>query len=109
MNPVPPLDFERYPLARHWDQPDPTNFLWIGDSVLLTLREMCLLRSYDSTFPSGVYPGKCWKRNDRKLGPVLVWFGHGEEPGSCSINYRKILERKPSRLVAQDFLAVIPS
>lgn len=106
MNPIPPLDFKRDPIARGWSQPDPAGFLFLGDSVLLHPGQISALYGYDSTLPTGVYPGKCWKRDDAALGLLLMWYGFGPDDSRCSINYRKIIVRQPSRLVAQDLLAI---
>jgi hypothetical protein len=72
--------------------------------VLLTRRQFEELPEYSSSMPSGVYPGKCWKRCEgRKLGPgenpwaikppftwYLVWYGIHEDPKRCTIEHREI-------------------
>jgi hypothetical protein len=60
------------PLGKHWRQP-----LHLRDRVALyethaTIAEhdWLVLHNYESSYPSGVYPGKVWRR-----GPWLCWYG----------------------------------
>lgn len=81
------------PLGKHWEQPrDIRDAPMDAKLVLLTPRQFVDLLSYDSSMPSGVYPGKCWKRtNGGKTW--LVWYGAAfMESGKemCPIHCRAI-------------------
>ncbi len=67
--------------------------------VLLTPRQFGQLLDYSSSMPSGVYPGKCWRRAQlvrvgtewRRSGKWLLgWYGAHEDPKLCSNNWRLI-------------------
>jgi hypothetical protein len=66
------------------------------------------LKEYSSTRPSGVYPGKMWRRHDgafptfnsqtnayeRSHEPpiwLLCWYGLGPTPDVCSVNFREVI------------------
>lgn len=90
------------PLGKHWDQPhDIREAPMDGDLVLLTPRQFEALSEYSASMPSGVYPGKCWKREEYERdeeGHIirtgrwwLGWYGDSSKgPGWCSNNWRKI-------------------
>jgi hypothetical protein len=91
------------PLGKHWDQPKDIREAPIdGTHVLLTRQQFEGLSEYSATFPSGVYPGKCWKRHEpgptlpgerRRVGLsrwFLMWYGESHDPKLCSINHREI-------------------
>lgn len=77
------------PLSKYWYQPKDIRSAPMDDKhVLLTTEQYNKLSKYNSTNPSGVYPGKCWMRiNDASY---LVWYGE-DIKGMCSINYRVVL------------------
>lgn len=111
-SPIPPFDFDRDPLARNWQQPDHTRFLWLADAVFVTPQQHAELLEYSSSMPSGVYPGKCWRRDTGKnIDPngreYLAWYVASRPDGAfCSVNFRRLFVLKPPRLVAQDLLRV---
>ena len=87
-----------HPLARYWDQPAreaielDDKFAWMS---LATFNE---LREYSCSYPSGVYPGKMWRRHEGlyEFGcPVsrrrwlLCWYGEVAN-GQCEICFREI-------------------
>lgn len=82
------------PRGKHWGQPaDIRKAPMDGTHVLLTRRQFDGLSEYSATIPSGVYPGKCWKRAEP--GPasprwLLMWYGEHAAPKMCSINSREI-------------------
>lgn len=79
------------PLGKYWHQPKDIREAPMDDAhVILTKKQYNSLASYDTTNPSGVYPGKCWKRTNRH-GKFLVWYGECDDPTQCSINARTIL------------------
>lgn len=96
-NVIPPITD---PLGRSWRQPNPASILIDDTHAVMDARTFAALADYSSSLPSGVYPGKMWKRHDglfdRTCKPeertwLLVWFGECEDPRLCSNNFRKIL------------------
>lgn len=91
------------PLGRHWQQPQDIREAPMDDLlVLLTPAQFEGLSEYSTSMPSGVYPGKCWRRNlftrDPQTGNVVAtdkwllgWYGESTKgPGWCSNNWRAI-------------------
>lgn len=84
------------PLGKHWDQPADIREAPMDDkTVLLTPRQFEELHEYSATMPSGVYPGKCWKRLEPWNRPtpertLLVWYGIADDPSKCTIEFRDI-------------------
>lgn len=98
MNAIPPIT---EPMGKHWDQP-PIADIQIDDThALMGQKTFDALAEYSASFPSGVYPGKMWKRHDGlhdDTCPVemrrwlLVWFGESKiGPGFCLNNFREII------------------
>lgn len=78
-------------LGKYWGQPKDIREAPMDDThVILTKRQYNELAGYNRTNPSGVYPGKCWRRSNR-LGNFLVWYDVCDDPTLCSINTRQIL------------------
>lgn len=88
-HPIPPMT---HPLGRHWHQPPRERVEVDGTHALLQQGDFERLPEYSTTLPSGVYPGKMWRRQERPGQWWLVWFGivAGDET-RCSINRREIL------------------
>ncbi len=93
------------PMGAHWRQP-PLSAILIDDKhAVMTASSFGMLAEYSATRPSGVYPGKMWKRHDGLFDALcrpedrrwlLCWFG--EVPGKpelCSNNHREILVVTP--------------
>lgn len=89
------------PLGKHWQQPRDIREAPMDDKiVLLTPRQFEGLSEYSTSEPSGVYPGKCWRRREYQrfeggLAPTgrwfLRWYGESEiGPGYCSNHQRQI-------------------
>ncbi|BDA85009.1 hypothetical protein Sa4125_25510 [Aureimonas sp. SA4125] len=89
------------PLGRYWNQPKDIREAPMDEThVLLTPHQFRELAEYSTTMPSGVYPGKCWKREQLEVTPkgwrptgiwALGWYGESEKgPGWCSNNWRRI-------------------
>lgn len=83
------------PLGRHWDQPDRQFLFFVGtgeeEVVHIGQKEFDQLAVYDTSMPSGVYPGKMWKRTNGDT-TWLVWYG--EVPGNpklCSNNSCRLI------------------
>jgi hypothetical protein len=78
------------PLGRYWRQPADIRDAPIDDkTVLLTPYQFAELHNYSATMPSGVYPGKCWRRQSRE-GWHLGWYGVDPDPKFCTNNWRRI-------------------
>ncbi len=88
------------PMGQHWDQP-PTSAIELDDEhALMTEATFEKLPDYSGTFPSGVYPGKMWRRYDGLYDPkctinqrrwLLMWFGNSDLPNMISNHHREIL------------------
>lgn len=98
-NEIPPITD---PMGRHWYQPKLTGILMDDTHCILTQDQFDRLPEYSASIPSGVYPGKAWKRNDGafdeafraaggKLRWLLGWYGETDDPEKCSINWREVL------------------
>ncbi len=97
---IPPMTD---PMGRYWHQPAPENILVDATHTLMTSATFAGLAEYSASVPSGIYPGKMWKRHDgafdrafRSRGglPVwrLCWYGPSKKgPDYCSVNSRVIL------------------
>lgn len=90
------------PLGAHWRQPDRTHIIVDNTHALMTRRTFDSLAEYSASKPTGVYPGKMWKRFDGSFDreflarggkPVwlLCWYGECDDPKMCSNNSRVIL------------------
>jgi hypothetical protein len=88
MNEIPPMTD---PLGRYWDQPDPSGILLDDTHAVMTAHSFKALHDYSHSMPTGVYPGKMWKRQTGKGTWYLTWFGEHEDPKLCSINQRILL------------------
>lgn len=98
-NIIPPMAHE---LGRHWIQPARESILIDDTHAVMDSTAFKNLPEYSASTPSGVYPGKMWKRHDglfdRTCKPedrrwLLCWFGEVEgRLDICSNNYREILE-----------------
>lgn len=88
-NEIPVMDD---PLSRHWRQPKTIRSAPMDDThVILTSDQIGQLSTYSSTRPTGVYPGKCWLREEARRRLLLVWYGDEEERG-VPILFREVLQ-----------------
>lgn len=97
-NVIPPITD---PLGAHWDQPKVSDIVVDDTHAIMTEDTFEALAEYSASCPSGVYPGKMWRRHDglfdRKCKVedrkwLLCWFGMDETwPRYCTNNYRIIL------------------
>lgn len=97
-NVIPPM---RHPYGKHWEQPDPANFLIDETHVIMAQADFDKLLDYTDSQPTGVYPGKMWKQQiiENRSDPRrieqswwLCWFGYSSKGEDfCSTNYRRIL------------------
>jgi hypothetical protein len=90
------------PLGRHWRQPGDIREAPMDDKhVLLTRDQVRGLAEYSSSYPTGTYDGKCWKR----LGDgfwYLCWYQPHPQPGKIGIGFRIVLEVDPTGTGAPD-------
>jgi hypothetical protein len=85
------------PMGRYWDQP-PTSAIEIDAThARMTSATFKHLAEYSGTIPTGVYPGKMWRRHDgifarkRQEPPkwLLCWYGD-DVNGKCEIFFREV-------------------
>lgn len=79
------------PLGRHWRQPKGLrNRVRIYEThATILAQDWRALPVYDSSYPSGVYAGKVWRR-----GPYLCWYGR-DKGKTCRIGYARALLQGP--------------
>lgn len=80
------------PLGRHWQQPADIRDAPIDSTtILLNPVQFARLLNYSASEPSGVYAGKCWKR-EYEGGWLLGFYSeHVGKPGWFRVKFRKIL------------------
>jgi hypothetical protein len=77
------------PLGRHWSQPD-RQYIFIRDGKAnMCMQDFSKLSQYDTTFPTGVYPGKMWKRINGGVA-YLCWYGEENADRQCPIHHMVI-------------------
>jgi hypothetical protein len=91
------------PLGRHWEQPRRQDIEIDRDHAIMTRATFDQLPAYNATSPSGVYPGKMWRRFNgaadlaflRRGGRpewCLCWYGPSARgPEWCTTHMRTIL------------------
>lgn len=77
------------PLGKYWMQPHHNQITFRDGYAELNKYCFDLLHEYSSSYPTGAYVGKMWKRQQGNDW-YLVWYGHHENPDTLSINYKKI-------------------
>lgn len=96
-HPIPPITD---PMGQHWRQPSRFDIEVDDTHALMSQKTFDKLAEYSSSVPSGVYPGKMWKRRvfylkrfeqHKKDTFLLCWFGEHQDPKLCSNHTRKIL------------------
>lgn len=80
-------------LGRHWRQPHRSAIEVDDTHALMDEATFKALSEYSTSMPSGVYPGKMWKCNQRGTDNWwLCWYGVVEgRDDVCSNNNREIL------------------
>ena len=86
------------PLGKHWRQPkglrDRVGLY--GTHAAISEDDFYALPHYETSIPSGVYPGKAWRR-----GKYLCWFGPARN-GRCVIGrLRVLIQTEAQRAKAQ--------
>lgn len=84
---IPPITD---PLGRYWEQPSRDAILVDETHAAMAPRTFDQLSNYSATNPSGVYPGKMWRRQLMGVW-LLCWYGECGNPDLCSINTRVVL------------------
>lgn len=69
------------PLGIHWKQPNRDQIVIRNEKAYVSTRDHQDFSRYDSSFPSGVYPGKMWVRNNGGV-EYLVWYD-----ADCRVKY----------------------
>lgn len=79
------------PRGKHWTQPDRQMIFIRGGVAHMTKQDFSKLSQYDTSMPSGVYPGKMWKRLEKDKF-YLVWYEDKPESNGklCNIKYLPI-------------------
>lgn len=87
------------PLGRHWRQPAIEQISLDDTHALMNESTFQQLSDYSSSYPSGVYPGKMWRRHDGLFDRscpadrrrwLLCWYGE-DIGGKCFIHIREVL------------------
>lgn len=86
------------PLGAHWRQPrglrDRVGLY--GTHAAISESDWYSLPHYGNSMPSGVYPGKAWRR-----GNLLCWYGP-ERNGRCEVGFlRALIQTDAQRASAQ--------
>lgn len=86
------------PLGQCWEQPVRQDILIGDDTAIMPKAAYDQLKEYSTTLPSGVYPGKMWKRIEiDAAAPFTVtaylgWYGMPMGiTGRFAIHWRKIV------------------
>jgi len=89
-NTIPPITD---PMGKHWSQPSLEEILIDDNHALMTPSTFSRLSEYNTTNPSGVYPGKMWKRKTSSPNQrfYLMWYDACDDPKMCAILHRRIL------------------
>jgi len=78
-------------LGQYWEQPAREDIATDKTHAVMSPEDFCQLSDYSASIPSGVYPGKMWKRKNRAEW-LLCWYSETEnDPETNDINYRIIL------------------
>jgi hypothetical protein len=90
---IPPITD---PLGKYWTQPDRTRILVDHEHAVMTHETLHSLADYSASTPTGVYPGKMWRRREKYDANCndwfLAWYGHSEKgPDFCSLHFRRVL------------------
>lgn len=85
----PPPIVSPYSLGS-WRQPDREQILIDDRHAVMSQRTFEQLLEYSATIPTGVYPGKYWRRHDSGRW-LFCWYGPLPDPSQCSINARELL------------------
>jgi len=98
---IPPITD---PMGKYWDQPKVESIIVDEKYALMSRQAFKELAEYNTSYPSGAYVGKMWKKqwldSTDAYGGLkphepetwyLMWFGHSQKPNSLSVNAREIL------------------
>jgi hypothetical protein len=93
---IPPITD---PQGRYWEQPDSGQILVDDKVAMMTEAVFLKLPNYSCSNPTGVYPGKMWRRAARYGRQevydkwYLCWYGlHATDPENyCTTKCREII------------------
>lgn len=86
-------------LGRFWEQPARARITVDATHALMSVGTFEQLPEYSASFPSGVYPGKMWRRHDGAHDPMcpperrrwlLCWYAYLDDT-QCRIEMREVL------------------
>lgn len=87
------------PLGKYWRQPSRDAIVIEGGNAWMSEATFQQLSEYSTTHPTGVYPGKMWRRHDgifdKKCPPerrrwLLCWYGN-DFGGQCEICFLEVI------------------
>jgi len=84
---IPPIT---HPLGTAWKQTDTNKILLDDECAIMDQATLRGLKEYSTSQPSGVYPGKMWKRKWQNKW-WLCWYGDHPDPRKCSNHIREIV------------------
>jgi hypothetical protein len=98
VNVIPAIDD---PMGAHWRQPSSTAIAVDDTHALMTRETFNALCEYSTSTPTGVYPGKMWRRQLMRRGAhpldlrptgqwFICWYGPDVD-GKCPIETRRVL------------------
>lgn len=93
-HPIPPMTD---PLGKHWRQPNRLDIEITATHALMSKAAFDQIADYTNSQPTGVYPGKMWKKgnrnNDQERGRWWLhwWTAHPTNEKLCCHNVREIL------------------
>jgi hypothetical protein len=90
------------PLGAYWDQPEHSEIQFTTDGyAVVSDHGLAHLKRYDSTTPSGEYPGKMWMRFEDGVEYLCWYIASSEEVMKCEVRRRKILHKRVIDLITQ--------
>jgi hypothetical protein len=89
---IPAVPYEHADVC---DQPSREDIRIDGDTAYMKQETLNKLKEYSSSYPTGVYPGKMWKRRfmtEKDAGWLLCWYGVSDRgPEYCSNEHRTVV------------------
>jgi hypothetical protein len=82
-----------------WRQPD-RNLITVTDTHAVMKKEVFeSLAEYSRSYPSGVYPGKMWRRMEPD-SRLLCWYDlTSDDPTRCTVHFRPVIYQEMVDLV----------
>ena len=91
------------PLGRYWEQPSRDAILTDAVYAVMTMATWKSLCNYETSIPTGAYPGKMWRRQRDAETPTLCWYDvHPTKPDMCLVHTREVLRLEEASLVPEE-------